>query len=113
MIENGYIKLLALDVDHLETTIVMETNTNSQCEIDEFKELYGNKKNIIIFIIHMNYNNEIKFNNYRRICNNIHPFDYIRDLISKKNGYMLHRSDITNEKLYDQSRVTYIQNNNY
>lgn len=40
VVEYGYIKLLALEVDHMETTILMERNTNSQYDIDEFKELY-------------------------------------------------------------------------
>lgn len=109
IVESGYIKLLALDVDHLETTILMERNSNYQCDIDEFKEMYGYKKNVVIFIIHMSWDNDIKFKDYKRICGNIHPFDYVRDLITKKNGRMLHRNDVTNEELYDQTRVTYIQ----
>lgn len=109
VVESGYIKLLALDVDHLETTILMERNTNYQCDIDEFKELYGGKKNVVIFIIHMNWDNNIKFTDYKRICENIHPFDYVKDLITKKNGFVVHRSDVTNDELYDQSRVTYLQ----
>ena len=28
IVRNGYIKLLALDIGHLETTILMEKNTN-------------------------------------------------------------------------------------
>lgn len=109
VVESGYIKLLALNVDHLETTILMERNTNSQYDIDEFKELYGNNNGVVIFIIHMNYDDDIKFKDYKRICVTIHPFDYVRDLITKKNGIMKHRSDVTNEELYDQARVTYIQ----
>lgn len=109
VVEVGYIKLLALDVDHMETTILMERNTNSQYDIDEFKELYGGNNGVIIFVIHMDYNDNIKFKDYKRICEHIHPFDYIRDLITKKNGRMIHRSDVTNEELYDQTRVTYIQ----
>lgn len=109
VVEYGYIKLLALDVDHIETTILMERNTNSQYDIDEFKELYGDNKGAVIFIIHMGYEDDIKFKDYKRICEAIHPFDYVRDLITKKNGRMLHRNDVTNEELYDQNRVTYIQ----
>ena len=109
VVEYGYIKLLALEVDHMETTILMERNTNSQYDIDEFKELYGDNKGAVIFIIHMNYDNDIKFKDYKMICETIHPFDYVRDLITKKNGRMLHRNDVTNEELYDQNRVTYTQ----
>ena len=109
VVEYGYIKLLALDVDHIETTILMERNTNSQYDIDEFKELYGGNNGVIIFVIHMDYDDNIKFKDYKRICEHIHPFDYVRDLITNKNGIMKHRNDVTNEELYDQNRVTYIQ----
>lgn len=37
IIRNEYIKLLALNITHLETIVVMEKNTNVQAEIDEFK----------------------------------------------------------------------------
>lgn len=57
----------------------------------------------------MTYNDDIKFTDYKCICDNIHPFDYVKDLITKKNGYILHRNDVTNDELYDQARVTYIQ----
>ena len=109
IIRNEYIKLLALNITHLETIVVMEKNTNVQAEIDEFKRTYGSNKSIVIFIIHMTYNDDIKFTDYQRICDNIHPFDYVKDLITKKNGYILHRNDVTNDELYDQARVTYIQ----
>ena len=109
VVKEGYIKLLALDIGHLETTIIMESNTNYQYDIDEFKEVYGCMKNVVIFIIHMNWNNDIKFNNYQHICQHIHPFDYVKDLITKKNGRIIHRNDVTNDRLYDQTRVVYLQ----
>lgn len=109
VVEVGYIKLLALDIDHLETTILMEVNTNCQRDIDDFKASYANKKSIVIFIIHMNLDEDIKITDYKKICDTIHPFDYVRNLITKKNGIMMHRNDVTNEELYDQDRVIYIQ----
>lgn len=36
----------------------------------------------------MTYNDDIKFTDYKCICDNIHPFDYVKDLITKKNGYI-------------------------
>ena len=59
VVSNGYIKLLALSIGHLETEIIMERNTNSQYDIDAFKQKYGNIKSVIIFIIHMDYDNDI------------------------------------------------------
>ena len=109
VVESGYIKLIALDVDHLETTILMERNTNSQCDIDEFKELYGERNNVVIFIIHMDYDDDIKFSDYKKIVPSFHPFDYVRDLVSNKNGTVWHRTDISNHVLWDQSRIQYIQ----
>ena len=61
VVSNGYIKLLALSIGHLETEIIMERNTNSQYDIDAFKEKYGNIKSVIIFVIHMDYEKDIMF----------------------------------------------------
>ena len=63
VVSNGYIKLLALNIGHLETEIIMERNTNSQHDIDSFKEKYGGIKSVIIFILHMDYENDIMFSN--------------------------------------------------
>ena len=46
VVSNGYIKLLALNIGHLETEIIMERNTNSQHDIDFFKEKYGGIKSV-------------------------------------------------------------------
>lgn len=108
VVQNGYIKLLALSIGHLETEIIMEKNTNDQYDIDEFKEKYGNIKSIIIFIIHMDYNEDIKFSDYQKICKNIHCFDYLRNLMSSKNAKMIERNDIKNEELWDIKRIKYI-----
>lgn len=110
VVSHGYIKLLALNIGHLETEIIMERNTNNQHDIDCFKTKYGNEKNIIIFIIHMDYDNDIMFSDYQKICEDIHCFDYLRNLMSKKNGKMIERNDIKNDELWDTSRIKYIEN---
>lgn len=107
----GYIKLLALSIGHLETEIIMEKNTNSQEDIDAFREKYGNMKTIIIFIIHMDYCDDIVFGDYQKISRNIHCFDYLRDIVTKKNGKVLERNDVINDELYDTSKIKYIKNN--
>ena len=71
-VTNGYIKLLALSVGHLETEIVMEKNTNCQEDIDAFRKKYGNIKTIIIFIIHMGTCDDIVFDDYKKISKDIH-----------------------------------------
>lgn len=86
-VSHGYIKLIALSIDHLETNIIMERNTNSQEDIDSFKEKYGGIKNILIFVIHMEFDeNDIMFSDYQKICENIHCYDNIRDLMTNKKG---------------------------
>ena len=101
VVQNGYIKLLALSIGHLETEIIMEQNTNNQNDINFFKEKYSGIKSVIIFIIHMDYNEEINFSDYQKICKNIHCFDYLRNLMSSKNAKMIERNDIKNEELWD------------
>ena len=66
VVTDGYVKLLALSVSHLMTEIIMEKNTNCQEDVDAFREKYGNIKSIIIFVIHMNYDNDIMFSDYQK-----------------------------------------------
>ena len=114
VVANGYVKLLALSIGHLETEIIMERNTNSQSDIDAFKEKYGNIKSVIIFVIHMNYNNnDIMFSDYQKVCESIHCFDYLRDITTKKKGRILERNDIKNNELWDTDRVTYLEEKIY
>ena len=113
VVSNGYIKLLALSIGHLETEIIMERNTNSQYDIDAFKQKYGNIKSVIIFIIHMDYDNDIMFEDYQKVCEDIHCFDYLRNLINKKNGKMIERNDIENDELWDTKRIKYVEDKFY
>ena len=113
VVSNGYIKLLALNIGHLETEIIMERNTNSQHDIDSFKEKYGNIKSVIIFIIHMDFDKDIMFDDYLKVCENIHCFDYLRNLLTKKNGKMIERNDIENDELWDTKRIKYVEEKLY
>ena len=108
VVTDGYVKLLALSVGHLETEIVMEKNTNSKEDIDAFREKYGNIKTIIIFIIHMNTCDDIIFDDYKKISENIHCFDYLRDIVTNKGGEVLERNDVINESLWDTSKIKYL-----
>ena len=108
VVSNGYIKLLALSIGHLETEIIMELNTNSQHDIAFFKEKYGGIKSVIIFILHMDYENDIMFSDYQKISKNIHCFDYLRDIITNKGGEVLERNDVINDSLWDTSRIKYL-----
>lgn len=111
VVTDGYVKLLALSVGHLETEIVMEKNTNSKEDIDAFREKYGNIKTIIIFIIHMNTCDDIIFDDYKKISENIHCFDYLRDIVTNKGGEVLERNDVINDSLWDTSKIRYLGQN--
>ena len=113
VVTHGYIKLLALSIGHLETEIIMERNTNSQYDIDVFKEKYGNIKSVIIFVIHMDFDKDIMFSDYQKVCDGIHCFDYLRNIITKKNGKMIERNDIHNNELWDTKRVKYVEEKFY
>ena len=113
VVTHGYIKLLALSIGHLETEIIMERNTNSQYDIDVFKEKYGNIKSVIIFVIHMDFDKDIMFSDYQKVCEDIHCFDCLRNIITKKNGKMLERNDIHNNELWDTKRVKYVEEKFY
>ena len=113
VVSNGYIKLLALSIGHLETEIIMERNTNSQHDIDSFKEKYGGIKSVIIFILHMDFDKDIMFEDYQKVCEDIHCFDYLRNIITKKNGKMLERNDIENDELLDTKRIKYVEEKFY
>ena len=108
VVTNGYIKLLALSVGHLETEIVMEKNTNCQEDIDAFREKYGNIKTIIIFIIHMNQCDDIIYDDYKKISKDIHCFDYLRDIVTNKGGEVLERNDVVNDRLWDTTKIKYL-----
>ena len=108
VVTDGYIKLLALSVGHLETEIVMEKNTNCQEDIEAFREKYGNIKTIIIFIIHMNQCDDIVYDDYKKISKDIHCFDYLRDIVTNKGGEVLERNDVVNDRLWDTTKIKYM-----
>ena len=108
VVSHGYIKLLALSIGHLETEIIMERNTNSQHDIDAFKEKYANIKSVIIFVIHMDYDNDIMFEDYQKVCEDIHCFDYLRDIVTNKGGEVLERNDVINDSLWDTTKIKYL-----
>ena len=113
VVTDGYVKLLALSVSHLMTEIIMEKNTNCQEDIDAFREKYGNIKSVIIFIMHMDYDDDIMFADYQKVCKDIHCFDYLRNIITKKNGKVIERNDIKNDELWDTERVKYVEEKFY
>lgn len=102
LVQNGYIKLIAINVGHLESTIEDEKNTNSQEDIDNFKEKYSNCPWIKCFVFHILDDCKIMFSDYQKVRKNIHMFDYLRDLLKSKRANVI-KSDakITKEFIED------------
>ena len=78
----NYIKLLRIRVDHFESHIVDEVNTDCTDEVEEFVELYSGRDGLKIIIIEMGNMDMITFDDVRRIIRNAHVFDYIRSLLA-------------------------------
>ena len=45
----------------------------------------------------------------KKVCEDIHCFDYLRNFTSKKNDKMIERNDIKNDELWDISRIKYVE----
>lgn len=72
----NYVKLLCINIDHFESQIIDECNTDNFEEIEQFIYKYQNQENLKIVIIQMCNMNILTFDNIRR---NIH---YV---VNKKN----------------------------
>lgn len=83
-IEN-YIKLICIRVNHFESYIVDEVNTNKEEDIDKFLTLHRNRPGVKILIFRMNTMEIITFDEVKRIIHNAHMFDYLRQLVSDGN----------------------------
>lgn len=89
VVNQGYIKLIAINVGHLESTIEDEKNTNSQDDINQFKEKYSNCPWIKCFVLHVLDGYDIMFADYQKVRKNIHMFDYLRDLVKSKRANVI------------------------
>ena len=89
----NYIKLLCIRIDHFESSIVSEKNTNQIDEIEDFINRYDNRDGLKIVIIQMENMEMITFDDVKKIIKNAHVFDYIRHL-SSEGHKMISFSDI-------------------
>ena len=62
----NYVKLLCINIDHFESQIVDEYNTDSFEEVEQFIYKYQKQKNLKIVIIQMCNMNIITLDNIRR-----------------------------------------------
>lgn len=89
----NYIKLLCIRIDHFESFLVAEENTDSLGKVDEFIERYDNRPGLKIVMVQMNNMEIITFDDVKKIIKNAHIFDYIRHL-SSEGHKMLKLNDI-------------------
>ena len=78
----NYIKLLCIRIDHFESSIVSEKNTNQIDEIEDFINRYDNRDGLKIVIIQMENMEMITFDDVKKIIKNAHVFDYMRHLVN-------------------------------
>ena len=53
--EKGYIKLIAINVDHFESKIIDEKNVNYITDYDNFINKYSHRNGICCFSLHIEY----------------------------------------------------------
>lgn len=103
LVNNGYVKMIAIDIHDLESRIVDERNTNYLCDIENFQKKYSKNSTIKCVYIHMDNNYDINFLDYEKVLPHLHPFDYMRSIIKRFDGKLIHGSDylrITHEDDY-------------
>lgn len=81
----NYIKLICIRVDHFESYIVDEVNTNNAEEIDKFLSLHRNRPGVKVLIFKMNTMELVTFDQVKKIIHTAHMFDYLRQLVTDGN----------------------------
>ena len=57
---------------------------------------------------HMDFDKDIMFSDYQKINENIHCFDYLRDIVTTKGGEVLERNDVINDSLWYTTKIKYL-----
>lgn len=103
LVKNGYVKMIATDVNDLESKIIDERNTNFLCDIENFQKKYSSSHTIKCVYIHMDDNYDISFDDYTKVHPHLHPFDYMRNIVKRFDGKLIKGTDylcITHEDDY-------------
>ena len=87
----NYIKLICLRVDHYESYIEDEVNTDNISDINIFVQKHRNEEGVKILMIQMKDMEMITIKDIKRYIKNVHAFDYIRNLIA--DGHTLITAD--------------------
>lgn len=83
----NYIKLICLRLDHYESYIEDEMNTDSISDINDFVNKHRSEEGVKILMFEMNNTEMTSLNDARKYVRNIHAFDYIRGLVDS--GHIL------------------------
>lgn len=105
-IKNGYIKMLALYLSDWETKIIDERHTNNIDDMELFKQKYNNKSVKVLFI-YMESDCTLNISDYKKIIPDMHPGDYIRNLVNLKHGQIIDGSDINDIKSETIEHIKY------
>lgn len=78
----NYIKLICLRLDHYESYIEDEVNTDNISDINDFVNKHRNEEGVKILMIEMKDMKIVTINDIKNYITNVHAFDYIRGLLN-------------------------------
>ncbi|HAU87821.1 MAG TPA: hypothetical protein DCW90_20740 [Lachnospiraceae bacterium] len=81
----NYIKLICLRLDHYESFIEDEVNTDCISDINDFVIKHRNEEGVKILMIEMRDMRMTTIKDVKNYIQNVHAFDYIRGLINSGN----------------------------
>lgn len=87
----NYIKLICLRLDHYESYIEDEVNTDNISDINDFVQKHRGEEGIKILMFEMKDMKMVTIQDARKCVKNVHAFDYIRNLLAS--GHTLVTSD--------------------
>lgn len=88
----NYVKLLCINVDHFETYVHDEKNTDRIEEIEEFISKYRDLDSHKIIMIQMNDMKMFTYEEIRRFIKHLHVFDYVKHLCREGNKLIAYDS---------------------
>ena len=86
LVKNGYVKMIAIDVNDLESKIIDERNTNFLCDIENFQKKYSSSHTIKCVYIHMDDNYDISFDDYTKV---IHIYIHLITCVTSSRDLMV------------------------
>ena len=91
----NYIKLICMRVDHYESYIEDEVNTDCISDINDFVIKHRGEEGVKLLMIEMKDMRMTTINEVRKYIQDVHVFDYIRNLLNS--GHKLVTADEVKE----------------